>query len=162
MDYHKLLIAPAIVALTLGLAVMPVAALSHFTAHLSGDEEVPPTVTSATGQVIFTVSKDGTMIHYRLIVANIENVMMSHIHLAPAGVNGAVVVWLYPPSPPPTLIPDRFSGVLAEGTITADDLVGPLAGHPLSDLIDAIVAGNTYVNVHTDQLPSGEIRGQIN
>ena len=65
-----------------------------------------------------------------------------------------------------------MDGVLAEGTITAADLVGPLAGHPLSDLIDAIQAGNAYVNVHTNDgvaptntgpgdFPGGEIRGQL-
>ena len=101
------------------------------------------------------------MLHYTLIASNIENVLQSHIHLAPAGVNGPVVVWLYPSSPPAVLIPGRFSGVLAEGTITADDLVGPLAGQPLSSLIDEITAGNAYVNVHTSQYPGGEIRGQI-
>jgi len=51
--------------------------------------------------------------------------------------------------------------LLAEGTITASDLVGPLAGQPLSALIEAMRAGNTYVNVHTVQFPAGEIAGQI-
>jgi hypothetical protein len=51
--------------------------------------------------------------------------------------------------------------VLATGTITAADLVGPLAGQPLSALVDAMEAGETYVNVHTSQFPAGEIRGQI-
>ena len=62
--------------------------------------------------------------------------------------------------------------MLAQGTITADDLIGPLTGQTLTALVDAIRAGNTYVNVHTDDgaapagtgpgdLPAGEIRGQI-
>ncbi|MGH7455091.1 MAG: CHRD domain-containing protein, partial [bacterium] len=66
----------------------------------------------------------------------------------------------------------RTDGVLAQGTITAANLVGPLAGHPLSDLISAMRAGNTYVNVHTNDgvglpdtgpgdFPGGEVRGQI-
>ncbi|OGD44427.1 CHRD domain protein [Candidatus Bathyarchaeota archaeon RBG_16_57_9] len=126
-----------------------------------GGQEVPPAATLAQGQAVFQLSKDGTMLHYTLIASNIENILQSHIHLAPAGVNGPVVVWLYPSSPPAVLIPGRFSGVLAEGTITADDLVGPLAGQPLSSLIDEITAGNAYVNVHTSQYPGGEIRGQI-
>lgn len=143
----------------------PVSAASRtYTAHLSSDQEVAnsPVVSQATGQAIFKVSKDGERIEYRLIVTNIENVTMAHIHLAPAGQNGGVVVWLYPDGPPAQLIPGRSSGVLATGTITADDLVGSLAGSTsLSNLIAAFDAGNAYVNVHTSQFPGGEIRGQI-
>jgi hypothetical protein len=133
----------------------------NFRTHLSGAEEVPAVDTRAQGQAIFQLSKDGSELRYKLIVANIENVRMAHIHLAPAGENGPVVVWLYPSGPPPQLIEGRFSGVLAEGTLTAASLVGPLAGQTLADLIDEVVAGNTYVNVHTNQYPGGEIRGQI-
>jgi len=133
----------------------------NFRTHLSSEAEVPPVDSRATGQAIFQFSKDGTELQYKLIAANIENVLMSHIHNAPSGVNGAVVVWLYPASPPPVLIPGRFDGVLAEGVITANDLVGPLAGGDLSDLKEILMDGEAYVNVHTTQNPAGEIRGQI-
>jgi hypothetical protein len=130
-----------------------------FVAPLSGAEEVTleEVETKARGQAFFQVNQDGTELSYRLNVANIENVIAAHIHLAPAGVNGPVVVFLYGPKP----INGLFSGVLAEGTITAADLVGPLAGSSLSDLIDELIDGNAYVNVHTAQYPAGEIRGQI-
>lgn len=134
----------------------------NFKAHLKGENEVPSVETNAQGQATFKLSQDGESIHYKLIVANIENVLMAHIHNAPAGQNGGVIVWLYPSSPPPQLIEGRFQGVLAEGTITADDLVGNLAGQTLEDLLGEIKAGNTYVNVHTSQNPGGEVRGQIN
>jgi len=133
----------------------------NFVARLSGSQEVPANTSRARGVATFQVSGDGTELAYRLIVANIENVRMAHIHLAPAGMNGPVVAWLYPDGPPPQPIPGRTQGVLAEGTITAASLVGPLAGQDLQDLIDEILAGNTYVNVHTDQFPPGEVRGQI-
>jgi hypothetical protein len=130
-----------------------------FVAPLSGAEEVTPVEveTMARGQAFFQVNQDETELSYRLNVANIENVIAAHIHLAPAGVNGPVVVFLYGPEP----INGLFSGVLAEGTITAADLVGPLAGSSLSDLIDELRDGNAYVNVHTAQYLAGEIRGQI-
>lgn len=157
----KVLLLAAVLALLLTSVSAFADSPRNFRAHLSGGNEVPPADTLAQGQAIFQLSKDGTELHYKLIAANIDNMLQAHIHLAPEGANGAVVAWLYPSGPPATLIPGRFSGVLAEGTITAASLVGPLAGQPLSALIDAIQAGNTYVNVHTTQFPPGEIRGQI-
>jgi hypothetical protein len=129
--------------------------------HLSGRNEVPPNNSRAQGQAIFHVNDDGTAIRFKLNVANILNITQAHIHRAPAGVNGGIVVWLYPAAPPAQLIPGRFQGTLNEGTITSANLVGTLAGQPLSALLDEIRAGNTYVNVHTTQFPPGEIRGQI-
>ena len=134
----------------------------NFRAHLSGDQEVPANESIAQGQAIFQLSKDGTELSYKLIVANLEDLHMAHIHLAPVGVNGKVVAWLYPSVPPPAMIPGTTNGILAEGTIKAANLVGPLAGQPLSVLIAEMSAGNTYVNIHTMPLfPGGEIRGQI-
>jgi hypothetical protein len=164
MNLKKILIITIMVALlALGASTVFANENRNFRTNLSGAEEVadPPVETLARGQAIFQLSKDGTQLSYKLIVANIENVSMAHIHLAPAGVNGPVVAWLYPSSPPPQLIEGRFDGVLAEGVITADDLVGPLAGFTMEDLIAEIGAGNTYVNVHTSQYPAGEVRGQI-
>jgi len=138
-------------------------AVLNFRAHLSGDQEVSlvDVETNATGQATFQLSKDGESLSYRLIVANIENVRMAHIHRAPAGVNGPVVVWLYPSVPPAQVIPGRTDGVLQTGIITKDNLAGQLAGQELSALVELMKNGETYVNVHTDQYPPGEIRGQI-
>jgi hypothetical protein len=134
----------------------------HFRTHLRGAEEAPnPVDTRAQGQAKFRLSRDGTELHYRLNVANIENVTQAHIHLGQPGVAGGVVVWLYPSGPPATLIPGRSQGVLAEGTITAANLVGTLQGQPLSALLTHIRNGNAYVNVHTSAHPPGEIRGQL-
>lgn len=133
----------------------------NFTAALRGNPEVPPVNTQAVGMAGLRLSSDGQSLTYLLLVGRINNVHMAHIHVAPPGANGPVVVWLYPPSPPPVPIPGETNGVLAEGVITAANLVGPLAGRPLSELVAAMRAGNTYVNVHTQQNPGGEIRGQI-
>src|SRR3970040_999640 len=72
----------------------------NFVAHLSGDEEVPAVATLAQGQAIFHLSEDGSELHFKLIVANITNVVAAHIHVAPAGVNGPVVAFLYGPAAP--------------------------------------------------------------
>jgi hypothetical protein len=133
----------------------------HFRTHPTGSEEVPANASLAQGQAMFQLSGDGATLSYKLIVANIENVTQSHIHLAPAGSNGGIVVWLYPSAPPSRLIPGRSQGVLAEGEITSANLVGALAGQSLEALLGHLRAGNAYVNVHTSQFPPGEVRGQI-
>jgi hypothetical protein len=136
----------------------------NLSVHLDGNQEKPnPVDTKAQGQAKFQLSKDGTSLNYKLIVANIENVFMAHLHRItdPAASTGGVVVWLYPSSPPSQLIPGKTNGVLAEGEITAANLTGSLAGMELEDLIDAINDGTIYVNVHTTQNGPGEIRGDI-
>lgn len=132
-----------------------------FAVHLTGDQEVPPNNSNAVGQAIFHLRNNGTELHYKLIAANIENIAQCHIHLAAAGMNGPVAVWLYPSGPPAQLIPGPFNGVLADGVITSASLVGPLVGMDLSVLIDHLTSGNAYVNLHTSQFPAGEIRGQF-
>lgn len=137
----------------------------NMTTHMSTAEEVPvpnfdDIARNPQGTTVLKLDNHGNLT-YRLNVANIENVLMAHIHLGQAGETGDVVVWLYPAGPPPQLIPGFSNGTLATGTITADDLVGPLAGASLDDLLDHIRAGNAYVNVHTTQNMPGEIRGQI-
>lgn len=134
----------------------------NFRTHLSGENEVPAVETTAQGQAKFQLNKAGGALRYKLVVANIENVLMAHIHLGTRDENGPVVVWLYPEDgPPPQLIEGRFDGVLAEDVITEEDLVGPLAGETFDNLIAAMRAGETYVNVHTTTHRPGEIRGQI-
>ena len=160
--------------LTLSLVCLLVTAVAAYADNfnaspLSGGDEAPARDTVARGNATFKLSDDGTSLTYRLIVSNIDNVVASHIHVGPTGANGPVVVFLYGSVAPGG---GKVNGVLAEGTITAANFVGPLAGQPFSALIDAMQAGNTYVNVHTNDgiaptdtgpgdFPGGEIRGQI-
>lgn len=127
-----------------------------FRAILSGANEVPPVTTAASGDATFTLSADGLTLNYVLTVSGLTDITASHIHLAPAGTNGPVVVTLFIGPKP-----GAFSGILAQGMITSANLAGRLAGQPLSALIAEINAGNAYVNVHTTAHPPGEIRGQI-
>lgn len=155
-----------------GSAVSPTGAGNRgvqFMSPLSGDQEVPARLTEASGQAIFRLSDDQSTLTYRLVVDNIENVVASHIHLGVFGVNGPVVAFLAGPFAPGG---GPVEGILAEGTITSANLVGPLAGMSLSVLVAAMRSGGTYVNVHTNDgiapadtgagdFPGGEIRGQI-
>ena len=156
-------------ALGLRVAAERVPAAKNFVAHLTGANEVPAHETRGVGQIKLQLSDDGTELRYRLISSNIDNVFMAHIHVAPAGVNGPIVAFLFGPV---ATGGGRTDGVLAHGTITAANLIGPLAGHPLSDLVAALSDGGAYANVHTNDgvpptntgpgdFPGGEIRGQI-
>jgi len=104
----------------------------------------------------FTLIKDEKALSYYVTVSDIENVTAAHIHLGKKGENG----------PPVAVITNdkkagKFSGTLAEGTITKKELMGPMAGKSVEDLFKQIKKGNAYLNVHTDKYPNGEIRGQI-
>ena len=112
-------------------------------------------------EVSFRLNEDKTRLDYTLKVHGIENITMAHLHLGKLGQIGTPVVWLYPSSPPPKLIPGKFDGVLAQGTITQKDLIGGLRGRPLAALIDEMQAGNIHVNVHTREHPEGSICGQV-
>jgi hypothetical protein len=129
---------------------------NRFIADLSAEDEVPPNDSHATGEATFHVVRHGQAIRYHLEINDIENVVVAHIHLGVVGQNGAVVVFLFGPVNPP-----QSGDVEVRGTFTEQDLVGPLQGHPLSELIAAIRSGGAYVNAHTTAHPAGEIRGQI-
>lgn len=151
-----MLVLVAVLASSAGVAT---AQRGAYWTYLTGDEAVPRVATRAVGWAAFELTPAG--LRYWLFAHGVENISMAHIHIGAAGVSGPVAVWLYPPAPPARPITGVFDGLLAEGTITAANLTGPLAGQPLSALLTAIEAGNAYVNVHTARFPGGEIRGQL-
>lgn len=141
----------------------------NYTAHLDGGQEVPIRDTTAQGQAIFRVNADGSGVDFKVIVANIQNVVAAHIHLGAAGTNGPIVAFLYGMVPPGG---GRTDGILAEGTITEASLIGPLAGASMETLVSLMRDGLIYVNVHTNDgvpptnegpgdFPGGEVRGQL-
>lgn len=130
----------------------------QFRTDLSGDNEVPPVETGASGEAHFTLTDhgEGLHIHYELHIQGLEHPAAAHIHLGGPDENGPVVVGLYETDDPQPCA----RGLLAEGTIRGG-LVGPLEGEALDVLADEMDGGSTYVNVHTEENPEGEIRGQI-
>lgn len=134
-------------------------AASHdmFKAKLTGKEVVAAVTTKAGGEADFKLSKDGKELSYILKLKDIENVTAAHIHAGKMGENGGPVAGLFAG-------PEKegmFTGELAKGVITDKDLVGPLAGKTIDDLVAMIREGGAYVNVHTVKYPDGEVRGQI-
>ena len=127
----------------------------HFHCRISGIAQ------NASAEAYFRLDSNATMLMYTLKVNNIENITMAHVHLGMPGDINSPVVWLYPSSPPPKPIPGSFSGILAEGTITAEDLIGPLRGEPLSVLLGHMQKDHTFVNIHTQDHPQGAICGKV-
>jgi CHRD domain len=143
--------------------------------HLSGDLEVPANASAGQGQASFHLSEDGTAVDYKLNVANIENVVVAHIHMGMPGANGPVGVFLYPSSTAGSSVPPgggRIDGRIVDGTFTATNFIGPFAGKSVEEVWALIESGGAYVNVHTNDgvaptntgpgdLPGGEIRGDF-
>ncbi len=108
---------------------------------LSGAEEVPPADPDGTGFALITLNVGQATVCWELTVANIEPATAAHIHRAPAGVNGPVVVPLSPPT----------TGT-SSGCTTANPVL-------IQDIIDN--PEQYYVNVHNAQFPGGAVRGQL-
>jgi hypothetical protein len=127
-----------------------------FEADLFGDFEVPAVETDASGNIELTLNDDGTELAYRLRVSDIEHILFAHIHVGAEGTNGPVILFLARSAA------DFVDGVV-RGVLTERDLIpSPANGiGTFDDALKAIAGGNTYANVHTQQNPGGEIRGQI-
>jgi hypothetical protein len=136
---------------------------SDFMASMTGSNEVPSVQTNASGKAFFKVNSDSSKIMYTVKVSNADSVTMAHIHYGVSGKNGPIVVWLYPgPNKKnPSVKKGTVNGVLKSGTITSSDLVGPMQGKSIKDLIHAIQHDSTYANVHNKANPKGYIRGEI-
>jgi hypothetical protein len=143
----------------------PASPATSFTATLSGANEVPVVTTTATGSAVLSVS--GAQITYTVNVTNLQNAVVAHIHIAPAGENGPVRLNLCGTGDPQPACTSG-TGVLATGTN------GLTVGAPaitFDSLLSALRTGGAYVNVHTNAAgctpgnagcnPGGEIRGQV-
>ena len=109
---------------------------------LSGPAEVPgPGDTDGGGTFEATANPGQERICYKLAVTNIVTATAAHIHRAPFGVAGPVVVPLVPPSDG-----DSEACASVSRELTLEILKNP---------------ENFYVNVHNSVFPGGAIRGQL-
>ena len=144
------------------VAALAYAGMAHadenFKATLSGDNEVPPVVTDTTGKAFIRLNKAETELEIQLHVNDGVRITQSHIHCAPAGVNGPVVVFL---------AGNHAAGLNVDGkwvssaTATDTSIVNPACGATIAALAASIRAGNTYVNAHSVANPGGVVRGQL-
>lgn len=130
---------------------------AEFTADLRGRNEVPPVETRTRGEASFEFDRRG--LEFELEIRRADGVFGAagaHIHCAPEGQNGPVVVFLA------GQVPGGLNGdVEVEGTLTDANIVNPACGATLGELAQAMRDGRTYVNVHSTAHPSGVVRGQI-
>lgn len=132
----------------------------QFRAALAGENERPvPVETNASGTARLTTNDDDDErfeIDYTIDVAGLDDVVAAHIHMGGPDEAGPVVATLFASE-----VPVDADGSLATGTVRAADLEGPMDGATIEELVDAMIRGDAYVNVHTTRWPDGEIRGQI-
>ena len=131
------------------------AAEHSFKAKLTPKEEVGKPDAKSSGKAEFKLSKDGKELTYKLHVKNVVDASAAHIHVGKKGENGPPIVGLFSGGKK-----GKFSGVLSEGKVSGNDLMGDYKGK-FDELVKLLRSGDTYVNVHTDKYPDGEIRGQI-
>ena len=147
----------------------PTTARTLLAVQLSGYQEDPFVLsTTGKGQFFARIDTRKQEITYRLSYSGLEGtVTQAHIHLGGARQSGGISVFLCtnlgngpagtqacPPAP-----------ATVTGTIRPADVIGPagqgIAAQEFAELVAAIRAGVTYVNVHSTLYPPGEIRGQL-
>jgi hypothetical protein len=128
----------AVAAIALATFSMPAFA-DDIKFKLSGDMEVPPVATKASGEGMITIKPDMS-VSGKFMTSGLA-ATMAHIHIGKAGTNGPVVITLSKSGDNGWMVPD---------------------GSKLSaDQYQAYKAGELYVNVHSAEYKPGEIRGQL-
>lgn len=127
-----------IVCLTFAAASQAV--VYNLEATLSGTQEVPPNASPGTGSATITYDDFTEVLSWAINWSGLQGtVTAAHFHgPAAAGVNAGVQVHL---------------PLVGNSSISSAGITGGQAS--------ALLAGNWYINVHTDQFPGGEIRGQV-
>lgn len=131
-----LLVAGLVTVLAVAAAAGAIGGAKRVTS-LSGAEEVPPADPDGSGFAEITLNVGQATVCWEVSFTGIATPFAAHIHVAPAGVNGPVVVPLNP---------------IESGCTTAGQgLIQAIVDHP----------ENYYVNVHNTDFPGGAIRGQL-
>jgi hypothetical protein len=139
---------------------------SHFTAKLTGHQEVPATHSQGSGRLTLTINDDNTM-DFELTYSGLTNpATVAHVHFGQFGANGGVVFFFCGGGTKPTPCPaGQTTPAVVEGTIASGDIQAIatqlIDAGDLGDIIEEIKEGFAYANVHTSVSPGGEIRGQL-
>lgn len=134
------------VALALLVAVAGTAAASPtvLITDLTGAAEAPgPGDTDGSGFAVIRLDADTGKVCWTYKVRNVATITAAHIHVAPTGSPGPVVIPLSPA--------DATSGVAVGCTSASSALVAAIVANPSA----------YYVNVHNADFPAGALRGQL-
>ena len=139
MKNRSALISIAALIVTSFISMTAIAA-TQFTFNLEPGQEVPPVVSSASGSCNVVLA--GTLVSVNCTFQDLSTpAVAAHIHNAGQGINGGVIL--------PLTATNATSGTITgNGNITADQA-------------EEMLLGLTYINLHSQAIPSGEIRGQI-
>ena len=148
-------------ALVLLLSTQAAAQTVTLSADLTGGEETPAALnTGMFGTVAVGVDQQSKELTVTLRVFNTPTpTTAGHIHMGSAGTPGPTVL----------NFPASLVGRVGDFAMTfrLGDTPGVFTPRPaigintIDDVIEAVIGGNTYVNIHTTQNPGGEIRGQL-
>lgn len=165
------LMVAALVALLLPAGATEAQDFQHhnsLVAQLSPLEQVPSALAKSRGRFEAEINEDGTLTFTMSYSDMSSPVTQAHIHFGAGKTNGGVIVFLCGGSKPACPASGTVTGTLTSADISVlpasnSDSVIPQGIQPgdFNALIDAIRSGNTYVNVHSQTFPSGEIRGQV-
>ena len=114
-----------------------------FRAKLDTMQQNNPVSNNAWGLGNFNLSHDGKTLKINVVADGLSGaITAAHLHYGKAGVDGGAAVDLSP-------------------LISGNTIVGEVDATTPTDLIDSLLAGSIYINIHTTANPSGEIRGQL-
>lgn len=132
-------LAGILAATCVALIALPMATAEELKIKLSGAMEIPPVSTTASGNAAISVNKDMTL--SGTVMTSGIAATMAHIHQSKSGSNGPVIVTLTRINDNVWTVPDGTK--LKEGEYRA------------------YLAGELYLNVHSEQYKEGELRGQL-
>ena len=164
----QLVLAIGVMSLLGAVGVAVATSGGDFREQLSGYEEIPTLSTPANGEFKLSIDRLSQTIDYELSYRGFETpVLQAHIHLGARAFNGGISLFLCtnlgngPAGTPTCPTPEGT----VTGTLDAADVVGPsgqgIAPGEFDEIVDAIRAGVTYANVHSQARPGGEIRAQL-
>jgi CHRD domain len=170
----QLVLAIGVMSLLGAVGVAVAGGGNGFNEQLTGYEETaappagPALSTPANGEFKLHINRSTQELEYSLSYSGFETpVLQAHIHFGARATTGGISVFLCsnlgngPPGTPACPSP---AGTV-EGTLRPADVIGPtgqgIAPGEFDELVDAIQAGYTYANVHSQARPAGEIRAQL-